>query len=157
MRIWRQSNRRGAAAVELAVVAPLLAMLIIGMLEFSRGMMAKVTLCNAARKGCRTGILRQYGNTAIYNDVVSIMRDNGYSVDKFNPAPPGGPSGSYIGSVDITVIDPYGYTLSDALDAPPGSKVTVQVTIPISSVTWATTWFLKGNVIASDLMVMMKQ
>jgi hypothetical protein len=156
----RKNNRRkrGAAAVELALMLPILAAIVIGMFEFSRGMMAKMTLCNAARKGCRTGILRQYGNMAIYNDAVNIMRDNGYDSNKFNPPPPGGSGeGSPVGSVTITVIDPNGATLSDALDAPPGSKVTVQVSIPVSSVTWATTWFLKGSVIASDLMVMMKQ
>jgi Flp pilus assembly protein TadG len=151
-------QRRAAAAVELALVVPLLAAIVIGMFEFSRGMMAKGTLCNAARKGCRTGILRQYGNTAIFNDAVNIMRDNGYDASKFNPPPPSGSgTGTPIGSVTITVIDPSGNTLDDALDAPPGSKVTVQVSIPVSSVTWATTWFLSGNIIESDLMVMMKQ
>ena len=151
-------RRRAAAAVELAVIVPVLAALVIGMFEFSRGMMAKVTLCNAARKGCRTGILRQYGNDQIYTDAVNIMRDNGYDASRFNPPPPSGNTqGTPIGTIAITVIDPNGNTLTDALDAPAGSKVTVQVTIPITSVTWATTWFLKGNVLASDLMVMMKQ
>jgi Flp pilus assembly protein TadG len=152
------SQRRGAAAVELAVVVPLLAALVIGMFECSRGMMAKVSLCNAARKGCRTGILRQYGNNQIYADALNIMRDNGYDASKFNPPPPSGSgTGTPIGTITITVTDPSGNTLSEALDAPPGSKVTVQVSIPISSVTWATTWFIKGSVLASDLMVMMKQ
>ncbi len=153
-----RSARRGAAAVELALLVPVLAALIIGMFEFSRGMMAKMTLCNAARKGCRTGILRQYGNAAIYNDALNIMRDNGYDSARFNPPPPSGSgTGTPIGTITITVVDPDGNTLSEALDAPPGSKVTVQVSIPVSSVTWATTWFLKGETIASDLMVMMKQ
>ncbi len=154
----RKERRRGAAAVELALMVPVLAALVIGMFEFSRGMMAKMTLCNAARKGCRTGILRQYGNTAIFNDALNIMRDNGYDSTRFNPPPPGGSAqGSPIGSIAITVTDPDGNSVSEALDAPPGSKVTVQVSIPVSSVTWATTWFLKGSVLASDLMVMMKQ
>ena len=159
LRHTRARQRRwAAAAVELAVVVPVLAAIVIGMFEFSRGMMAKMTLCNAARKGCRTGILRQYGNTQIYNDALNIMRDNGYDSSRFNPPPPGGSGeGTPIGSITITVTDPSGNSQSDALDAPPGSKVTVQVTIPISSVTWATTWFLKGDVLASDLMVMMKQ
>lgn len=153
----RESKRHGAAAVELAMVIPVLAALCIGMFEFSRGMMAKMTLCNAARKGCRTGILRQYGNTAIYNDALNIMRDNGYDSSRFNPPPPGGSTQSGIGSITIAVVDPDGNTLSEALDAPPGSKVTVQISIPVSSVTWATTWFLSGSVIESDLVVMMKQ
>jgi hypothetical protein len=140
------------------MVVPVIGALCIGMFEFSRGMMAKMTLCNAARKGCRTGILRQYGNSKIYDDALNIMRDNGYDASKFNPPPPSGSiQGSPVGSIAISVIDPDGNTLSDALDAPPGSKISVQVTVPISSVTWATTWFLKGDMLASDLMVMMKQ
>jgi Flp pilus assembly protein TadG len=135
--------------VEFALVAPLLGLLIIGMFELSRGMMAKSTLCNAARKGCRTGILRQYGNSDIINDSTNILRDNGYDATKFNP-----PS---VGTITITVTDPNGNTLSDALDAPPGSTVSVQVSIPVSSVMWATSFFLTATTIESDVMVMMKQ
>ncbi|MBV9126276.1 MAG: pilus assembly protein, partial [Planctomycetes bacterium] len=50
-------KKRGAiAAVEFALVAPLLFLFIIGMFEISRGMQVKAMLNNAARKGCRTGI-----------------------------------------------------------------------------------------------------
>jgi len=154
-----QRTRPGAAAVELAIIAPFLGMLIVGMFELSRGMMAKETLCNSARKGCRTGVLRQYSNTDIYNDSVNVMRDNGYDSSKFNPPPPSGPipGQTYIGSVTITVTDPNNVTLSDSLDAPPGSTVTVQISIPVSSVMWATANFLQASVIESDVMVMMKQ
>jgi hypothetical protein len=152
-------QRAAAAAVELAIIAPFLGMLIIGMFELSRGLMAKETLCNSARKGCRTGILKQYGNSDIFNDVVNVMRDNGYDSSKFNPPPPTGPlSGqTYIGAVTITVTDPSGNPLDESLDAAPGSKVTVQVSIPVSSVMWATANFLQATVIESDVMVMMKQ
>jgi Flp pilus assembly protein TadG len=142
-------HRPGAATVELALVAPLLGLLIVGMFELSRGMMAKATLCNAARKGCRTGIFRQYGNSDITADCVNVMRDNGYDSSKFNP-----PS---LGSITITVTDPNGTTLADALDATPGSKVSVQVSIPVSSVTWGSAFFLTASTLESDAMVMMKQ
>ena len=141
--------RRAAAAVEMALVTPLLGLLLIGMFELSRGMMAKETLCNAARKGCRTGILRQYGNTDIANDCTNVMRDNGYDATKFNPPT--------IGTITVTVTDPNGNTLSDALDAPPGSKVSVQVTIPVSSVSWTSSFYLTTAMLESDVMVMMKQ
>jgi Flp pilus assembly protein TadG len=154
-----QRRRPGAAAVEMAILAPFLGMLIVGMFELSRGMMARESLCNSARKGCRTGILKQYSNTDIYNDSVNVMRDNGYDISKFNPPPPSGPvpGQTYIGSVTITVTDPNNVTLSDALDAPPGSTVTVQISIPVSSVMWATSNFLQASTIESDVMVMMKQ
>ena len=151
--------RRGAAAVELAFVAPFLALLLMGMFELGRAIMAKETLCNAARKGCRTGIIHQYGNLDIYNDAVNILRDNGYSASQFNPPPPVSPvpPGNYVGSIAVTVTDPNGNSLADALDAPPGSKVTVQVSVPVSSVLWTGAFFLTNTTIESDVMVMMKQ
>jgi Flp pilus assembly protein TadG len=148
-RLASRRRRAGLVAVELALVAPLLGLLLIGMYELSRGMMAKATLCNAARKGCRTGILRQYGNSDITNDCINIMRDNGYDAAKFNPPT--------VGTIAITVTDPNGNTLSDALDAPPGSTVSVQVTVPVSSVMWTSSFFLTTSMLESDLMVMMKQ
>jgi Flp pilus assembly protein TadG len=145
----RPCRRRAIAAIEFAMVAPLLGLLIVGMMELGRGVMAKTTLCNAARKSCRTGILRQYGNADIVNEVVNIMSDNGYSTTQFNPPT--------IGSVTITVTDPSGNVLADALDAPPGSKVAVQVSIPVTSVVWLSTYFMQPTSLESDLMVMMKQ
>jgi Flp pilus assembly protein TadG len=148
----RQGQRAGrgaAAAAEFALISPFLAMLVMGMFELSRGMLVRETLCNAARKGCRTGIIHQYGNSDITNDCLNIMKDNGYTTSQFNP-----PS---VGSITITVTDPNGSSLSDALDAPPGSKVTVQISIPVSSVAWVTPYFLPSTSIESDVVVMMKQ
>lgn len=150
--------RRSIAAVELACVAPVLATILVGILELGRGVMVKETLNNAARKACRTGIQRDKSSTDIYNDAVNIMTDNGFDNTKFNPVAPGGTSGSdNIGYVTITVTDPDGNTLSDALNAPEGSVVTVQVGIPASSVYWVTQFFLQGSMVESENMVMMKQ
>ena len=146
----RSSGRRPAvAAVEMAVIVPVLAAIMLGMFELSRGLMVKQALTGAARKGCRTGIIHQYGNNDIINDVTNLMQDNGFDTTKFNPPT--------LGTITITVTDPNGNTLADALDAPPGSTVSVQVSIPVSSVTWGTTIYLSGDVLASDQIVMMKQ
>jgi Flp pilus assembly protein TadG len=155
----RGTQRRAAAAVECAIVSIfILAPLLGGMLELGRAMLAKETLCNAARKGCRTGIMKQYGSSDIYHDALNIMQDNGYGTNLFNPAPPSGGSGSgYIGAINITVTDPTGVALSNALDAPPGSTVTVQVSIPVSSVLWVSSFFLSASTLESDVVVMMKQ
>ena len=153
-------QRRSIAAVELAMVAPLLAMIIVGMFELSNGMMVKEMLSNSARKGCRTGIQRDKGSMDIYNDSANIINtDYGYTTSQFNPAPPSGstPPGPYVGSVTIAVTDPSGNSLSDALDAPSGSVVSVQVAIPVSSVMWVTSFFLQPTMIESETMVMMKQ
>jgi Flp pilus assembly protein TadG len=154
-----KSTRRGIAAVEMAMLAPLLATIIVGMIECSRGVMVKETLSNSARKGCRTGIQRTTASLDIYNDCVNIMRDNGFTSTVFSPAPPSGAvSGqTYIGSITIAVTDPNGTVLTDALGAPSGSQVSVQVSIPISSVMWVTSYFLQATQLESETVVMMKQ
>jgi Flp pilus assembly protein TadG len=142
-------SRRGVAAVEMAFIAPILGLLMMGMFELSRGVMVKQMLTGAARKGCRTGIIHQYGNSDIINDVTNLMQDNGFGSTLFNPPT--------IGSITITVTDPSGNILSDALDATPGSKVSVQVSIPVSSVQWVSAYFLTATMFESDTVVMMKQ
>src|SRR5712692_7380358 len=70
------AKRLGTAAVEFAMVVPLIALLTLGMFELGRAMIVKNILSDAARKGCRTGI-RSGGNSAtISNDVNSILSDN---------------------------------------------------------------------------------
>jgi len=77
MKIHLHSSRRrfqlrsAVAAVELAVVAPLVAVLLVGLLEVGRIVQIKQILCNAAREGARnasTG-LNKYANvqTAVAN------------------------------------------------------------------------------------------
>lgn len=44
---------RGAVAVEMALVLPLLVLLVFGIYEFGRGYNAKVTMTHAAREGIR--------------------------------------------------------------------------------------------------------
>jgi Flp pilus assembly protein TadG len=143
------SPRSAVAAVEFAFLAPVLVTLTVGMFELSRGVQVRQILTGAARKGCRTGILHQYGNSDIISDATNIMQDNGFTSAQFNP-----PS---VGAINITVTDPNGNTLTDALDAPAGSTVSVQVVIPATSVNWVSYLFLTKSMVESDLVVMMKQ
>lgn len=53
----RRPDRRGAAAVEFAVVAPLFLLFILALFEFGWAMMAQGILVNAAQEGARTGVL----------------------------------------------------------------------------------------------------
>ena len=52
-------RERGAALVEMALILPLLAMLVFGLVEFSRGYNTQVTLTHAAREGVRTLAITQ--------------------------------------------------------------------------------------------------
>ena len=49
--------RRAAAAVEMAVVTPLLLAVLFGIIEFGWLFTVQHTLVNAAREGARTGVL----------------------------------------------------------------------------------------------------
>jgi Flp pilus assembly protein TadG len=144
-----RGRRSGAAAVEMAFIVPIFGLIVLGMFELSRGVMVKQILTGAARKGCRTCVIHQYGNIDIVNDATNVMQDNGFDNTRFNPPT--------IGAVNITVTDPNGNTLPDALDAPPGSTVSVQVVIPVTSVKWLTSYFLTSAMFESDSVVMMKQ
>jgi Flp pilus assembly protein TadG len=145
----RAGARCGAVVVELAAVSLFLLTIMLGMFELSRAMMVKQTLTAAARKGARTGILHLYGNTQIQADATNIMQDAGFGTTKFSPPT--------IGSITITVTDPNGNLLTDALDAPSGSTISVQVSIPVSSFAWVSTILLTASTMESDAVVMMKQ
>ena len=66
--------RRGAAAVEFALIAPLLFLLIFGMIEFGRAVMVQQILTNASREGARRAILEQttLSDTSIPGASVSV-------------------------------------------------------------------------------------
>lgn len=54
--VKRQSSRRGAAAVEFAMVAPIIFLLLFSTIEFGRALMAIHGLETAAREGCREAV-----------------------------------------------------------------------------------------------------
>jgi Flp pilus assembly protein TadG len=71
---WRRPTRsdsrsdtrfdRGAAAVELAVVLPLLLLLVFGIIDFGRMLNSQITVSAAAREGARWAAVNQGGIAA---------------------------------------------------------------------------------------------
>ena len=55
----RARHDRGAAAVEFALLLPLLLLLVFGLIDFGRALYAQVTLTQAAREGARLAALGQ--------------------------------------------------------------------------------------------------
>ncbi len=71
----REGSERGAAAVEFAILLPLLLMLVLGTLEFGRAYNAQITLTNAARDGVRVMAIANDPNgarTAAKNAAASV-------------------------------------------------------------------------------------
>lgn len=77
MQIRRNLDREsGAAAVEFALVLPILVLLVMGIVEFSRAYNAKEALQYAVREGARS--------LAIYNDpsvVPQLVKDRAIALD----------------------------------------------------------------------------
>lgn len=53
----RKHSDRGAAAVEMAIILPLLLLVIGGLVDFGRAYFTKVVITNAAREGARAAVV----------------------------------------------------------------------------------------------------
>ena len=62
-------NRRGAAAVELALVAPMLVGIVLPMVDLGMGAFARMRVQNAAEAGAQYVLAHGYNSTAITNAV----------------------------------------------------------------------------------------
>ena len=127
------------AAVEMAVLAPVLVFVTIGMLEMARGMMVRETLTDAARKGCRTAILPNSSNTAVTADVTAILTKNNIDAS--------------FATVQIMVNG----SVADVSTAVANDKISLKVSVPVSQVAWITPMFLPARDIESETVVMMSQ
>jgi hypothetical protein len=120
-------NRPAAATVEMAVVAPVVFLLIMGIIEIARGIMVVHLLNNAAQAGCRVGIIEGQSTANIKNAVISAL-----------------PSSYGINGETVTVQVNDGNT--DASAAGVGDEITVVVTVPASSISWVgVNKFLSGS------------
>ncbi len=63
MKNWR--SERGAAAVELALVLPILLVLVLGIVEFGRAFQVQATLASAARESVRIVALQEDSAAAV--------------------------------------------------------------------------------------------
>jgi Flp pilus assembly protein TadG len=85
-------NRRGVAAVEFAIVAPILVTIVFGMIQLGRAFEMQTLLDVAAREGARfasidrTGMTSggQTGNQKLIQDVKNFLASNGVPKDQIN-------------------------------------------------------------------------
>jgi Flp pilus assembly protein TadG len=121
------SSRRGAHAVEFAVVAIVMFVFILALVELGRGFMVQYLLTNAARQGCRVGILPGKANSDIIAAVNGALGSQGIRGD--------------------TAVVQVNDNTADVSTANSGDEVTVIVSVPVSSVTWLPgTGFLTGSI-----------
>lgn len=114
-------ERRGAALVEFAVVAPVLFLLILGMIEFGRMVMVQQILTNASREGARRAILEDATAPEVESSVSDYLTSTSVS-------------GATV-TVTPGTLAPLGF----------GDPVRVTVSVPFSQVSWVPVpWFLGG-------------
>ncbi len=69
------SERRGVAAVEMALVAPLFMLLVLGIIEFGRYLMVGQLVVNAAREGTRMAISGYFTEEEVRTDVENFVTE----------------------------------------------------------------------------------
>jgi TadE-like protein len=128
----RRGNRarRGASAVEMAFIAPIFVMLVIGTIETSRLGMVCQLLTTAAREGCRVAVINGSTQSDVQTRIDSVLSGSGISV----------------GSVSPTCPSPYSWNT-----APTGTAITVSLSIPYSKVSWLPApYFLKDATVSGS-------
>jgi Flp pilus assembly protein TadG len=123
----RSAVRGGVAAVEFAIVAPLLMMVVFGIIEFGRMIMVQQILTNASREGARRAIIEDATHTEV-QALVSTYLTN-----------------ASVSSADVTVQP------VDLSNVGFGDPVTVTVAVPFDDVSWAgAAWFLGGSMLQAE-------
>jgi Flp pilus assembly protein TadG len=119
--------RRGTAAVEFALVAPLLFLLILGMIEFGRVLMVQQLITNASREGARRGVL------------------DGATTGEITTAVQGYLTGASVAGATVTVNP------NPPSSAGFGEPVTVTVSVPFNQVSWLPSpMFLGGETLSAQ-------
>jgi Flp pilus assembly protein TadG len=107
----RKTHDRGTAAVEFALVLPVLLLIVFAIIDFGRALNAQITLTGAAREGVRLAALG-YTNAAVEARVAAAAPDlSGVTVTVAASCPPGaGPTADAQVNVSytFTFITPIG-------------------------------------------------
>lgn len=114
----RNPERRGATAVEFAVVAPIFFLVVLGIFEFGRMVSLQHAMVNAARVGCRTAGLASTNNSS---DVETEVREQLESVI--------GSTAWDSDSTRVTVPETLGGTASN-------TDLVVSIELDYDAVTW---------------------
>jgi Flp pilus assembly protein TadG len=119
-------RRRGAAAVEFAIVAPVFFMLVVGMIEIGRAIMVQQVLINASRVGARQAAMLSSSEDAVIDAVEDYFEGVGMS--------------------DVsTTVSP------DPATAAAGTAITVDTSVSFADVSWLPApWFMGGKTLTSS-------
>jgi Flp pilus assembly protein TadG len=129
MRLSRSTaTRSGAAAVELALLMPLVAFLLLGVWEVGRMLNISQILSNAAREGARQASTGQNTASQVQTAVLNYLQDAGIPT----------------ANVNVTVSD-LTSAGTDPANAGQLDQLQVTVTIPFADVRWIALNFIAGS------------
>jgi Flp pilus assembly protein TadG len=116
----------------MAMVAPVLITLLLGMIETARLGMVSQLLTTAAREGCRVAVLDGMTQTDVQDRIDAVLSGSGISVGTVTPTS----------------------TSGDWTTATSGEPITVSLSVPYSQVSWlkATAFFPDVTIEASATM-----
>lgn len=131
----RSASRRGAATVEMAMVLPVILALVFGSIEFTRLMMVRQGLTNAARAAARHACL---ATTRNFSQAVEVAQSESLAV---------------LNSTEHLVI-----TVTPAFSAAPahGTPITVNMEIDCADASWFPPSFT-GEVTLSSTCTMIRE
>jgi Flp pilus assembly protein TadG len=131
-RLFRR-NRRAAAAVEFAIVAPVFLLMVFGMIEYGRMVMVYQVLTNASREGARAAVLDGATTSSVQTAVQSYM------------------TAAMISGATVTVAP------NPPSNAEYGDPVTVTVSIDFNQVSWLPSPMYLGGKSLSSATVMRRE
>lgn len=100
-RFLRARGDRGAAAVEFALLLPVLLLLLFGIIDFGRALNAQITITQAAREGARLDALNQPNVVSRTQGAATGL--SGVGVTIVSACPPGsGPTANAVVKVNYT-------------------------------------------------------
>jgi Flp pilus assembly protein TadG len=108
-------DERGQTAVEFALVAPLLIVLLLGIIQFGIAFHNYVTITDAARAGARQAIVARFGGSGNFNAATQTVKDAASSLDQKLLAKPGAiqitSAGGMVAGSQVTVTVNYPYKI----------------------------------------------
>ncbi len=114
-----RKERRGAAVVEFAIVAPVFFLFVLGILEYGRMVMVYQVLTNGSRTGARIAVLEDATETDVQNRVTTQLTNSSVSG----------------ASVTVQAYDSNGSPINLA-DSTNGDTVEVTVSVDFDQVSW---------------------
>ena len=118
--------RRGVAATEFAIVAPVFFLMVIGFIEFGRALMVQQVLINASRVGARMASTTGSSTAGVQTAVTTYTAN------------------VHVPSVTVTVTP-------NPATATAGTAITVTTSVPFSSVSWlASPFYLGGKTLTAS-------